>query len=63
MVTFVTCWFALGEGSTDASQTQDAAKSSSSNGFEGLTAGSTGRQGFGQFVKLRWVHLRSLLST
>jgi hypothetical protein len=54
--------FGLGEDSADAAQTEDAAKGGGSDGFEGLAPRGTGRQGFGQFVKFRRVHLRSLLS-
>lgn len=52
----------LGKGSTDASQTKDAADGCSRDGFEGLAAGSTGRQGLRQVIKSRGVHCRLLLS-
>jgi len=37
-VTFGTCWFALGEGSADASETEDTTNGRGGNGFEGLAA-------------------------
>jgi hypothetical protein len=48
---------AFGEGSTDASQTEDTPNGRGSDGFEGLAAGSRRRQGFGEVVKAGWFHL------
>ena len=62
MVAFVSCWFALGEGRADASQTEDTTNGCCRDGFEGLAAGSTGGQGFGQVVKAGRVHLSFVLS-
>ena len=50
------------ESCTKAAQTEDAAKGGGRDGFEGLAARGGGGQGFGQVVKFRWVHFRSLLS-
>jgi hypothetical protein len=50
-----------GQGQPPASQTEQTTDGGR-QGFEGLAAGSRSRQGFGQVVKLRRVHLCSLLS-
>jgi hypothetical protein len=54
--------FGRTEGSTDATQTKDATNRGGSDGFEGLAAGSSSRQGFGQVVKAGGIHPSLLLS-
>jgi hypothetical protein len=51
----------LGQGDPNAAEPESPAESGS-NGFERLAARGRGGQGFGQGIKLCWVHLRSLLS-
>jgi hypothetical protein len=53
--------FALGKGGANAAEPQGAAERGA-KGFEGLAARGRGGQRFGQFIKCRWVHFRSLLS-
>jgi hypothetical protein len=50
-----------GEADPKAAQPQGAAERGA-KGFEGLAARGRGGQRFGQFIKCRWVHFRSLLS-
>jgi hypothetical protein len=60
-VTVVANAVALGEGSTDASQTEDAANGRGRDGFEGLAARGRGCKGFGQVIKAIRIHLSFFL--
>jgi hypothetical protein len=62
MFTFCTGAFTVaGPGRPDSGQAEDAANRRCRDGFEGLAARGTGRQGFGQVIKAIRIHLGSFL--